>query len=67
MPHQGNGILKKQIPYIAENGVVVMTHKSKAVYKYFSFGEEKIDLRFHIQVMGKGTIYVYSSKQEKAA
>lgn len=63
MPHQGNGILKKQIPYITENGVVIMTNKSKAVYKYFSFNEERIDLRLCVQTMGKGTISVYSSKQ----
>ena len=66
MPHQGNGILKKQIPYIAENGVVMMTNGSKAVYKYFSFEEEKEVLRLRVQAMGKGIISVYSSKQEKA-
>ena len=66
MPHQGNGILKQTIPYIAENGIVIMINGSKAVYKYFSFGEEpEKDLRLRIQAQGTGALSVYSSKQEQ--
>ena len=68
MPHQGNGIIKKNIPYItSENGerIVVAVNKTQVVYKYFDFlgGKTKLTLRY--KAAGGGEIAIMVSGQDK--
>lgn len=61
MPHTGNGITKKRIPYITEvNGqqIVAATNKTRIVYKYFDLteGEYILTLRCTAESSGKVTL-----------
>ena len=63
MPHQGNGIIKKDIPYITcENGerIVVATNQTQIIYKYFDFpgGKTKLTLRYKAAGDGEITVMV---------
>lgn len=58
MPHQGNGIIKKNVPYITcENGerIIVATDNTKITYKNFDFssGRAKITLRYQSREAGR--------------
>lgn len=60
MPHQGNGFIKKDIPYITCAGgerIVVATNKSTIGYKYFEFQDIKTII-VTIRGSGNGTLEV---------
>ena len=66
MPHQGNGIIKKNIPYITcENGerIVVATNQTHIVYKYFDFPGRKTKLTLRYKAAGDVKIAVMVSGQ----
>ena len=80
MPHQGNGIIRKKIPYITcEDGerIVVATNRTQIVYKYFHFTESEIftegeiftggktKLVFRYKATGKGKLTVSVSGQRE--
>ena len=80
MPHQGNGIIRKKIPYITcEDGerIVVATNRTQIVYKYFHFTEGEIfteseiftggktKLVFRYKATGKGKLTVSVSGQRE--
>ena len=69
-PHQGNGIIKKGIPYITcENGerIVVATNKTQIIYKYFDFPGGKTKLTLRYKAAGDGKIAVMVSGQSDPA
>lgn len=64
MPHQGTGIIKKDIPYITcENGerIVIVMNKTQIIYKYFDFSGRKTKLILRYKVAGDGKIAVMVS------
>ncbi len=66
MPHQGNGVVKKNVPYITcENGeqIVVATNNTRITYKHFDFPGGKVKLSFRYKSNGTGTVTVLVSGQ----
>ncbi len=61
MPHQGNGIIKQNVPYITcEDGqrIVVAIHNTKITYKYFAFSGAPVVLKLRCRASGNGTLAV---------
>lgn len=63
MPHQGNGIIRKNIPFITgkkNECIVVAVNGTKITYKYFDFsgGDGSMRLRFRSNGNGKLSITV---------
>lgn len=70
MPHKGNGIIKKRIPYITcENGkqIVVATDSTQISYKYFDFPGGAMRITLSYQATGEGKIEIFSSNLGKPA
>ncbi|MBD5537674.1 MAG: family 43 glycosylhydrolase [Lachnospiraceae bacterium] len=68
MPHQGNGIIRKKIPYITcENGeqIVVATNNTRIVYKYFDFSNQKTRLNLCYKAGGTGKLTIKVSGYHK--
>ena len=60
MPHQGNGFIKKDIPYITcinNERIVVATNHTSIGYKYFDFQNVQV-ITVTIRGTGKGTLEV---------
>jgi len=61
MPHIGNGITKKRIPYITEENsqqIVVATHKTRIVYKFFDLSEGTYLLKLEYCATKEGKLTV---------
>lgn len=59
MPHQGNGVIKKNIPYITcadGERIVVATTSTRIVYKYFDFTGVK---NITVHARGHGSINIH--------
>ena len=68
MPHQGNGIIKKSVPYITcENGeqIIVATNRTKITYKYFDFSSGQVKITLSYQSSEAGRIVVMASTQSE--
>ncbi|MBD5460607.1 MAG: family 43 glycosylhydrolase [Lachnospiraceae bacterium] len=67
MPHQGNGIIQKDIPYVsaADSGIIVTAGvRSQIIYKYFDFaGARTITVR----ARGKGVLEVFGETLDIAS
>ena len=64
MPHLGNGVIKKRIPYITseeDKRFVVATNNTKITYKYFEFADEKARITLNVQAEFDGVISVFLS------
>ena len=67
MPHLGNGVIKKRIPYITseeEKRFVVVTPGTFATYKYFEFTGEPLKITLSLDTECDGVISVISSENE---
>ena len=67
MPHQGNGVIKKNVPYIAfvdGEPVVVATNGTRITYKYFAFIGREQALQLSLSSSGRGTLFVFSDDNE---
>lgn len=63
MPHTGNGIARKENPYITEdNGgqIVVATNKTRIVYKYFDLNEGEYFLKLDCWASREGKLAVHT-------
>lgn len=70
MPHTGNGITKKRIPYITEvNGqqIVAATNKTRIVYKYFDLTEGEYILTLRCKAESSGKVTLQTAFGETAA
>ncbi len=66
MPHQGNGIIKKNVPYITcENGerIVVAVDNTRISYKYVEFPSREVKLKIRCKADYAGTITVMADDQ----
>ena len=67
MPHQGNGIIQKNVPYITcEDGrqIAVATHNTRITYKYFDFLGGKMKLTLCCKSAGTGKLTIWISGQK---
>lgn len=70
MPHQGNGTVRKSIPFIGyENGdeIVVATNNTQIGYKYFCFTGKEYAVELQIKSEGAGRIDVMTDKNTPGA
>ena len=70
MPHIGNGVIKKSIPFIAdEDGrqIVVATNKTRIVYKYFDLADGEYILTMRCKSGGSGKLSVQTGLDEAIA
>lgn len=66
MPHQGNGIIKRNMPYITcESGeqIVIATYNTRIAYKYVDFCVTKCQLTLCYKAEGNGHITVLAADQ----
>lgn len=66
MPHCGNGIIKRHIPFISakdEQQTVVAINGTCITYKYFYFPFEPISLKILFRTSGNGKLLVKTSEQ----
>lgn len=67
MPHQGNGVIKKNVPYIActdGEPVVIATNGTRIAYKYFAFTGTEQTLILTLSSSGSGAFSVFSDEIE---
>lgn len=63
MPHQSNGTIEKDIPYIAwedDRPTVVLTNGTRVTYKYFNLPGSEGKVALQVQGNGPGTIAVFA-------
>lgn len=70
MPHLGNGVIRRNIPYIANHAAgqtVIAVNGTRITYKNFSFPGGTIRLRLSLRADSEGTISVYLSDSDVPA
>ena len=70
MPHIGNGVTKKSIPYITEEDgqqIVVATNKTRIVYKFFDLAEGAYILTLRCKSRGGGKVILQTDFGESTA